>query len=208
MSRIIPLIVGAVLFFRGQLRVTGSFTVEQRSPIEMNFNLTGYELALIAGGFGIIRALLGNWVGHRFTESRDRRKEFNDAATEFRREFTEMVKTIRESHPGTRRFETTCFFQLFTSTYNTQYNALLHFKAHLNKKDQEKIEKAWEDHCWGDYIDEKESHGPFLHYHYESEVEMRDGEPHTIKTLEEAFNETKQLATENVERLLSFAKPK
>lgn len=174
----------------------------------MNYNLTGYELALIAGGFGIVGALLGNWTSHRFTDYRDRRKEFNDAAAKFRSEFTEIIKTIRESHPGTRRFETTCFFQLFTSTYHAQYNALLLFKDHLSGKEQREIEKAWDKHCWDDYLDEKESHGPFLHYHYNSVVEMRDGEPHITKTLEESFNEVKQLATTNVEKLLSFAKPK
>lgn len=46
----------------------------------MNFNLTAYELALIAGGFTIIGALLGNWVSHHFSDYRDRRKERNDAA--------------------------------------------------------------------------------------------------------------------------------
>ena len=46
----------------------------------MNFNLTGYELALIAGGFTVIGAMLGNWVSHRFSDYRDRRKERNEAA--------------------------------------------------------------------------------------------------------------------------------
>lgn len=42
--------------------------------------LTPYQLALIAGGFAILGALLGNWISHRFSDYRDRRKEFNDAA--------------------------------------------------------------------------------------------------------------------------------
>lgn len=46
----------------------------------MNFNLTAYELALIAGGFTIIGALLGNWISHYFSGNRDKRKEFNEAA--------------------------------------------------------------------------------------------------------------------------------
>ena len=40
----------------------------------MNFNLTVYDLALVAGGFTIVGALLGNWVSHRFSDYRDRRK--------------------------------------------------------------------------------------------------------------------------------------
>lgn len=48
----------------------------------MNFNLTAYELALVAGGFTIIGALLGNWISHRFSDYRDRRKERNEAADE------------------------------------------------------------------------------------------------------------------------------
>jgi hypothetical protein len=170
--------------------------------------LTPYQLALIAGGFTILGALLGNWISHRFSDYRDRRKERNDAAAKFRSAFTEIVKTIRESQPGIRARRQTDFFQLFTDSYHTQYDAMLHFKDYLNDKEQEAIEKAWENHCWDGYLDEKESHGPFLHYHYNSEVEMRDGEPLITKTLDEAFNEVKQLATENVEKLLSFAKPK
>jgi len=42
--------------------------------------LTPYQLALIAGGFTIIGALLGNWISHRFSDYRDRRKERNEAA--------------------------------------------------------------------------------------------------------------------------------
>jgi len=158
--------------------------------------------------FGTVTFLVGLWGGHRLAIGRDRRKEFNEAAAKFRSAFTEIRKTIRESQSGVRGFRQTDFFQLFTDSYQSQYDALIHFKDHLNCKEQEAIEKAWEKHCWDNYFDEKESHGPFLHYHYNSEVEMRDGEPHITKTLETAFTEVKQLATENVERLLSFAKPK
>ncbi|SRR6266568_54519 len=42
--------------------------------------VTPYQLALIAGGFTILGALLGNWLSHYFSGNRDRRKEFNDAA--------------------------------------------------------------------------------------------------------------------------------
>ena len=42
--------------------------------------ITPYKLALIAGGFTILGALLGNWLSHYFSGNRDRRKEFNEAA--------------------------------------------------------------------------------------------------------------------------------
>ena len=106
--------------------------------------LTPYQLALIAGGFTILGALLGNWISHRFSDYRDRRKERNDAAAKFRSAFTEIRKTIRESQPGIRSRRQTDFFQLFTDSYHAQYDAMLHFKDYLNNKEQEAIEKAWE----------------------------------------------------------------
>ncbi|BBA70043.1 hypothetical protein YM18_1508 [Geobacter sulfurreducens] len=161
---------------------------------------------------GILGYLARTLIDHRLAKSRtneDRTiREFNDAAAKFRNEFTETVTAIRESQFGTRRFETTFFSQLFTQTYPAHHDALVRFKHYLSNKDQEAIEKAWEEHCWNGYLDEKESHDPFLHYHYELEVEMRDGQPHTTKTLKESFDEAKQLATANIEKLLSFAKPK
>lgn len=42
--------------------------------------VTPYQLVLIAGGFTILGALLGNWLSHFFSGNRDRRKEFNEAA--------------------------------------------------------------------------------------------------------------------------------
>jgi hypothetical protein len=42
--------------------------------------VTPYQLALIAGGFTLLGALLGNWLSHYFSGNRDRRKEFNEAA--------------------------------------------------------------------------------------------------------------------------------
>jgi len=65
----------------------------------MNFNLSGYTIALIAGGFGIIGALLGNWASHRFSDHRDRRKEFNEAADALARILTkEKVRPIPSAH--------------------------------------------------------------------------------------------------------------
>lgn len=42
--------------------------------------ISQYHLALIAGGFAITGGLVGAWLNHYFSGSRDIRKEFNDAA--------------------------------------------------------------------------------------------------------------------------------
>jgi hypothetical protein len=42
--------------------------------------ISQYHLAFIAGGFGITGGLIGAWLNHYFSGSRDRRKEFNEAA--------------------------------------------------------------------------------------------------------------------------------
>ena len=65
----------------------------------MNFNLTAYELALIAGGFTTIGAMLGNWISHRFSDHRDRRKERNKVAEPL----AEILrKEIRRPTPGSK----------------------------------------------------------------------------------------------------------
>lgn len=60
----------------------------------MNFNLTAYELALIAGGFTTTGAMLGNWISHRFSDHRDRRKERNEVSEPL----AEILRKER-SHP-------------------------------------------------------------------------------------------------------------
>jgi hypothetical protein len=153
-------------------------------------------------------AIIGFLAGHFLAMGRDRRKEFNEAAAKFREAFAKIRKTINDSHPGISKMGQTDFFMLFTESYDRQYEALIHFKDHLSRKQQEALEKTWEQHCWNGYFDEKESHGPFLHYHYISETEMRDGEPFITKTFVESFAEVKNLANSNIEKLLAFAKPK
>jgi len=50
--------------------------------------LTPYQLALIAGGFGIAGALLGAWINHRLARHRDKetrnRARFDAASSKFR----------------------------------------------------------------------------------------------------------------------------
>ena len=60
-------------------------------------NLGPYEIALIAGGFTIIGALLGAWIGYRNALNLYRITEFNKAASTFRAAFVDSIHTIKDS---------------------------------------------------------------------------------------------------------------
>ena len=57
----------------------------------MNFNLTAYELALIAGGFAIVGALLGNWISHLFTDIRNNKERIINQYMTFKDSFIPTV---------------------------------------------------------------------------------------------------------------------
>ena len=59
---------------------------------------TQYELVLFAGGFAITSALLGNWVGHLLTDSRNKKERIVTQYTTFKDSFIPTVQIIKNSN--------------------------------------------------------------------------------------------------------------
>ena len=60
-------------------------------------NLTAYELSLIAGGFGIVGAILGAFIGYYFSTRLINRQEFNKAASDFRNAFIPEIIFLKHN---------------------------------------------------------------------------------------------------------------
>jgi len=101
-------------------------------------NLTAYEIALIAGGFGIVGTLLGTWITYRFSNTLIHITEFNKAAAEFQCAFLEAMQKLRDEPKAD-------FLNILnTSTLLEHERAALRFKAFLSHKDQKRFENDWE----------------------------------------------------------------
>lgn len=154
---------------------------------------------------GILTYLIKTQIEHRLAISRNyqilRDTEFNKAAAEFRCAFTDEIRMIEEST------KETYFPQIFNEGYVHHYNALIRFQAYLSESDRIGVKKAWDEHCWNDYVDQKESISrKFLHYEFRQGQERVDGQIRIIEETEVAFEKAKQLVSKNLERIFSFAK--
>jgi hypothetical protein len=58
--------------------------------------LTPYQLALVAGGFTILGALLNNWIGHLLVVGRDKKNRLIAARLAFRDSFTPAIRIIEK----------------------------------------------------------------------------------------------------------------
>jgi hypothetical protein len=141
---------------------------------------------LIHPAFSAVTFFAGLLLGNHFAVHRDRRKEFNQAAREFRSTFGNYRRQIQDGEPG---FDPETFFTTF---YYADLKALDDFMSWLSRRKQIAIQKAWNKHCWND---ERGKTYPnqimFAHYIYlNNEVDKID---------------CRQLALDNIARILAFA---
>lgn len=149
-------------------------------------------------------------VGFYLTNTLNRKNRFNAAAGEFRDAFTDEIRLIKESTMKTD------FTEIFNNGYTRHHNALIRFLPSLSKRDKAKIKKAWDDHCKDYYPDaEKDGFdGPkaitrFMHYEFKQGREyIGNGKFKITEEKYDAFERAKQLASKNLESILSFAKSK
>lgn len=129
--------------------------------------------------------LLGMLLGNYFSLYRDRRKEFNEAAMEFRRFFANEIRQIKDQkHIDLEDF--------LTADYQDHVQALDQFLQFFTHRDKTKIIKAWNKHCWNDERGKiRPNQIMFAHYTYLDNEEDRV--------------DCRQLALDNIERLIFFA---
>ena len=137
----------------------------------------------------IVSGFIGVYVGYRFSLVNLRRQEFNKAATEFVCAFTNELGTITDMERGDIGDE---IETLLANAYPQHRNAFLRFNVYLSKSIRTEIKKAWDEYCYGESIPDQYEPERFEQYKYDVSQ----------------FDEKKQLAIDNIDRMFSFAELK
>jgi len=106
-----------------------------------------YEIAIIAGGFTILGALIGGWIGYRNALKIHNISEFNKAASQFKNAFLGTIlflgDNIRIKGTGTsnriNEFLRTLIFK--------HMKALARFEPFLNARERKRIRHTWNEYC-------------------------------------------------------------
>jgi len=103
---------------------------------------------IIAFISGALVAMISSYIAHIFSERRDRRKEFNDAAAKFQNAFIDVKVFLEFGAIGRNSPIVTDNVNEFLGTYRIEHlKAVVEFKAFLNKRERRRIEKAWNEYC-------------------------------------------------------------
>jgi hypothetical protein len=150
---------------------------------------------LTSPAFPLITLLLGFLIGHRLSIGRDKRQEFNKAATIFREAFLPEITYLRHNaNIGNLGSSTNLNELLFYGYVHRHLKALEIFKPNLSRKDRVGIDKAWKEYCC--HPDNPKI--PFFEkYSWMVANKGKDYE-----------NELKTMALNRIENILKFAKTK
>lgn len=156
-------------------------------------NLTPYELALIAGGFTIVGALVGAWIAFRNAISVYKLDEFNKAAAVFRCAFYPDIIYLKHGSriEGVGHADNLSAF-LLQGYLHRHLKAMETFKDFLSPRNRKGIDKEWQKYCCDHCQKER------MFEQYSCKLMNKD-----TKT-----EELKQLALHRIENLLEFAKHK
>lgn len=103
----------------------------------MNFNLTGYELALIAGGFTIIGALLDNLINHRLTDARNKKERLTTQYIAFKDSFIPTIQIINKTPKKEEDFI------IFPTHFATQEAAMYAYRSNLEGDALSSFDEKW-----------------------------------------------------------------
>lgn len=146
-------------------------------------------------GFSIVTLLIGIIIGHRLTLGRDKRQEFNKAATSFREAFLpELTYLEHNANTGNLGSSNDLCEILLAGYVNRHLNAYQIFREYLSNREKVKFEKAWRKFC---YHQDEPSVLFFEQYSWKIQG--------TGKGKEKYY---KQLALERLNELLKFSKIK
>ncbi|MBU4462613.1 MAG: hypothetical protein KKB05_01545 [Proteobacteria bacterium] len=110
-------------------------------------NLTAYELSLIAGGFGIVGAILGAYIGYYFSTRLINRQDFNKAAAEFRNAFTNQLNVLK-SNVNSGRGDTSNIGEYLRAHYVGYHLSTFEvFRNYLTPKERVSIDSTWKEYC-------------------------------------------------------------
>jgi hypothetical protein len=143
--------------------------------------------------FPLVTLLLGFLVGHRLSIGRDKRKEFNDAATIFRNAFIPETTFLRHNANVGELGSSNDLGELLSFAYVRRHlKALEIFKNYLSPEDNRSIDKAWKEYCY---------HPKNIDSLYFEQYSCKN---ETIQEVEKM----KKIALKRLEKILEFGKQK
>ncbi len=132
------------------------------------------------------------------------RSAFNDAADGFFFHFHNALHEVEGSSVGNM----IDFDKVFANYYDQHLRAIRKFKRFLSETERTEIDNVWNYHCWNESSRTWNMPPNFAHYSHGQGIDFNNGKPCITEEHEVAFERAKQLAINNLERLLSFAKLK
>jgi len=138
--------------------------------------------------------LLGLLIGHRLALGRDKRKEFNDCAEQFRSVFLEAVHrlTDQDNEQG--------IYEFLEGSFALFKKAVISFRSHLHKRKRRAFDRAWNSYRYGinssDPQPEMELPLPILTQYFEG------------LSSDDQREKTRELILSRVNKMLTFAETK
>lgn len=110
-------------------------------------NLSPYEIALIAGGFTIIGALIGAWIGYRNALKVHNIAEFNKAAAQFQNAFLGTILFLKDNVRIKGTGTSNKINEFLGTLIFRHMEALTRFEPFLTVKERKRIRCAWDEYC-------------------------------------------------------------
>ncbi len=148
------------------------------------------ETSLVVGGaISIVAASVGAIVAYVLAERRDRRKEFNQGAAEFKSNFISELRYLDSKYWSDRDGGWYNIHETLTAAFDRHEIAVIKFRPFLSRAEGTGFDKAWDDYC-----------------------NKEDGKPHFMDYAEPSgvinCAEARKSYLERLDSLLAFAKLK
>jgi len=111
-------------------------------------SLGPYEIAIIAGGFTIIGALLGAGIGYRNALKLHNIVEFNNAAAQFRNVFLGEILFLRDNIRIEGVYPSNKINEVLGGAIFNHMKALVQFEPFLNAAERKRLCGVWNDYCY------------------------------------------------------------
>ena len=98
---------------------------------------------------GALVAGVSSYLAHFYSVSRDRRKEFIEAAKEFRSNFVDELKLLKRHASGDDSGNTT--EHILAGAIERHETAMMNFRPYLNRADKNGFDEAWQNYALDDW---------------------------------------------------------
>ncbi|MBC8430584.1 MAG: hypothetical protein H8D96_01565 [Desulfobacterales bacterium] len=137
---------------------------------------------------GSIVAVLASFLAHVFSKSRNRLREFNQAAADFKSAFIPALRFLDYKYSPERPPEIG-IHKTLSNAFDQHEIAVIKFRPYLNRQEFIGFDNAWDDYCG------KKSGKPYF-------VEYAEPEGFTKK------DHAQKIYLKKLNRLITFAEPK